>query len=123
MDLLSTTTGTIGQAGRRGALMITINVDHPDILEFIDVKNDDERSKVKFANISIKISDAFMEAVEQDTDFDLTFENQKVKYVKTVRARDIWEKLVKSAWASASRALSSGTPSRDTPPPNTAAWK
>ncbi len=101
MDLLSTTTGTIGQAGRRGALMITINVDHPDILEFIDVKNDDERSKVKFANISIKISDAFMEAVEQDTDFDLTFENQKVKYVKTVRARDIWEKLVKSAWASA----------------------
>ncbi|MCL4245868.1 MAG: hypothetical protein KJ002_12190, partial [Candidatus Dadabacteria bacterium] len=48
MELLSTTTGTIGQAGRRGALMITIDVNHPDILEFIDVKNDLERSKVNF---------------------------------------------------------------------------
>ncbi len=101
MELLSTTTGTIGQAGRRGALMITIDVNHPDISEFIDVKNDEERSKVQFANISIKISDEFMEAVEDDTDFELKFENEKVKFKKTVRARDIWEKLVKSAWSSA----------------------
>ncbi len=101
MELLSTTTGTIGQAGRRGALMITINVDHPDILEFIDVKNDEERSKVKFANISIKITDEFMQAVEEDGDFELKFENEKVKFSKTIRARDLWEKLVKSAWASA----------------------
>jgi len=101
MDLLSTTTGTIGQAGRRGALMITINVNHPDIQEFIDVKNDTERSRVKFANISVKISDEFMRAVEEDKDFELRFENEKVKYSKTVRARNIWEKLVKSAWASA----------------------
>lgn len=101
MDLLSTTTGTIGQAGRRGALMITINVNHPDIMEFIEVKNDAERSRVKFANISIKISDEFMRAVEEDRDFELKFENEKVKYTKTVRARTLWEKLVKSAWASA----------------------
>ncbi len=101
MDLLSTTTGTIGQAGRRGALMITINVNHPDIQEFIDVKNDTERSRVKFANISVKISDEFMRAVEEDRDFELKFENEKVKYTKTVRARSVWEKLVKSAWASA----------------------
>jgi len=101
MDLLSTTTGTIGQAGRRGALMITIDVNHPDIAEFIDVKNDEERSKVQFANISIKISDEFMEAVEDDTDFELKFENEKAQFKKTVRARDIWEKLVKSAWSSA----------------------
>jgi ribonucleoside-diphosphate reductase alpha chain len=101
MDLLSTTTGTIGQAGRRGALMITINVSHPDIQEFIDVKNDTERSRVNFANISVKISDEFMRAVEEDRDFELKFENEKVKYTKTVRARNIWEKLVKSAWASA----------------------
>ena len=101
MDLLSTTTGTIGQAGRRGALMITIDVNHPDVAEFIDVKNDDERSKVQFANISVKISDEFMQAVEDDTDFELKFENEKVKFKKTVRARDIWEKLVKSAWSSA----------------------
>ena len=101
MDLLSTTTGTIGQAGRRGALMITIDVNHPDIAEFIDVKNDEERSKVQFANISVKISDEFMKAVEDDTDFELKFENEKVKFNKTVRARDVWEKLVKSAWSSA----------------------
>ena len=101
MDLLSTTTGTIGQAGRRGALMITIDVNHPDIAEFIDVKNDEARSKVQFANISVKISDEFMKAVEDDTDFELKFENEKVKFKKTVRARDIWEKLVKSAWSSA----------------------
>lgn len=105
MDLLSTTTGTIGQAGRRGALMITLDVKHPDIQEFIEIKNDTERSKVQFANISIKISDEFMQAVEDDTDFELKFENEKVKISKTIRARDIWEKLVKSAWASAEPGL------------------
>jgi len=101
MDLLSTTTGTIGQAGRRGALMITIDVNHPDIEEFLDVKNDAERSKVNFANISVKITDEFMQAVEDDTDFELKFENEKVSITKTVKARKLWEKLVKSAWASA----------------------
>ncbi len=105
MDLLSTTTGTIGQAGRRGALMITMNVNHPDVQEFIDIKNDAARSKVQFANISIKISDDFMQAVEQDTDFELKFENEKVKFSRTVRARDIWNKLVKSAWQSAEPGL------------------
>ena len=55
MELLSTTTGTIGQAGRRGALMITIWVDHPDVMDFITVKRDLKR--VNYANISVKISD------------------------------------------------------------------
>ncbi len=105
MELLSTTTGTIGQAGRRGALMITLDVNHPDIQEFIEIKNDAARSKVQFANISIKISDEFMEAVENDTDFELKFENKKVKFIKTIRARDVWEKLVKSAWSSAEPGL------------------
>jgi len=101
MELLSTTTGTIGQAGRRGALMITLDVNHPDIEEFIDVKNDEARSKVQFANISVKITDEFMKAVENDTDFELSFESEKVNVKKNVRARDIWEKLIKSAWSSA----------------------
>jgi len=101
MDLLSTTTGTIGQAGRRGALMITIDVNHPDIEEFIDIKNDPERSKVNFSNISVKITDEFMKAVEEDSDFELSFESEKVNIKKNVRARNIWEKLIKSAWASA----------------------
>ena len=105
MDLLSTTTGTIGQAGRRGALMITISVDHPDILEFLDIKNDPERSKVQFANISVKVTDEFMKAVEEDTDFELKFTSKKVDIRKKVRARDIWDKLVKSAWESAEPGL------------------
>ncbi|MGQ0793854.1 MAG: adenosylcobalamin-dependent ribonucleoside-diphosphate reductase [Deltaproteobacteria bacterium] len=105
MELLSTTTGTIGQAGRRGALMITIGVDHPDVLEFIDIKNDAARSKVKYANVSIRITDEFMTAVENDTDFELRFSNEKVSAKRTIRARDLWEKLVKSAWSSAEPGL------------------
>ena len=74
MELLSTTTGTIGQAGRRGALMITIRVDHPDVLDFINVKKD--LKKVNYANISIKMTDEFMRAVENDSDFELSFKNE-----------------------------------------------
>ncbi len=105
MDLLSTTTGTIGQAGRRGALMITIKVNHPDILEFLDIKNDEARSKVQFANISVKVDDEFMAAVEKDANYELSFSNEKTEMKKTVRARRIWEKLVKSAWSSAEPGL------------------
>lgn len=105
MELLSTTTGTIGQAGRRGALMITIDVNHPDIMDFLDIKNDSDRSQVKFANISVKVSDEFMKAVETDGDFDLEYENKKVRMRKTVKARDIWQRLVKSAWSSAEPGL------------------
>ena len=62
MDLFSTTTGLIGQRGRRGALMISMDVNHPDIEEFIDIKTDLER--VTKANISVRINDEFMRAVE-----------------------------------------------------------
>ncbi len=101
MDLLSTTTGTIGQAGRRGALMITIRVDHPDIIDFLEIKNDPERTKVRFANISVKVTDEFMKAVQENGEFELRFKNDKVDIKKKVRARDIWERLIKSAWESA----------------------
>lgn len=105
MDLLSTTTGTIGQAGRRGALMITIKVDHPDIMDFLDVKNDEARSKVQFANISVKVDDKFMEAVERDGDYELSFSSEKIEMTRTVRARDVWKKLVSSAHSSAEPGL------------------
>jgi len=98
MELLSTTTGTIGQAGRRGALMITIRVDHPDVLDFINVKKD--LKKVNYANISIKMTDEFMRAVENDSDFELSFKNERIDFHKTVRAREIWNQLVKAAWQS-----------------------
>ncbi len=99
MELLSTTTGTIGQAGRRGALMITIRVDHPDVLDFIGVKRD--LKKVNYANVSVKISDDFMKAVEANGDFQLRFRNEKVEMTRTVRARDVWNSLVRGAWESA----------------------
>lgn len=102
MELFSTTTGTIGQSGRRGALMITISVDHPDVLDFIEIKNDPERRKVQYANISVRVTDEFMRAVERDTEFVLRYENERIgRFEKRVRAREIWEKLVKNAWASA----------------------
>lgn len=109
MDLYSLTTGLIGQSGRRGALMLTIDVKHPDILEFIDVKkkanwstnevmnrlkssnlynqkqletaekNIIENTQVRFANISIKVSDEFMAAVEEQ---NLYGKNKILVYIK-----------------------------------------
>jgi ribonucleoside-diphosphate reductase alpha chain len=99
MELLSTTTGTIGQAGRRGALMITLRVDHPDVQDFIGVKRD--LKKVNYANISVKITDDFMRAVESDADFLLHFKNEKVEVNRTVMAREVWKSLVRGAWESA----------------------
>src|SRR5579872_2813347 len=99
MELFSVTTGTIGQAGRRGALMITIHIDHPDVVDFIDVKRD--LGKVNHANISVCITDKFMQAVEKDESFPLSFKNEKADIKRVVRARDLWDKLVRSAWASA----------------------
>ncbi|MDA4112043.1 MAG: hypothetical protein OK439_05850, partial [Thaumarchaeota archaeon] len=99
MELFSVTTGTIGQAGRRGALMITIHVDHPDVVDFIDVKQD--IAKVNHANISVCITDKFMQAVEKDENFSLAFKNEKSDIKRVVKARELWDKLVRSAWASA----------------------
>lgn len=100
LDLLSTTTGTIGQAGRRGALMITLRVDHPDILNFIEAKRD--LAKVNYANISVRVTDEFMEAVERDSDFTLRYENELIGHIRRqIRARHVWDKLIDAAWESA----------------------
>ncbi|MGC8676034.1 MAG: adenosylcobalamin-dependent ribonucleoside-diphosphate reductase [Candidatus Micrarchaeia archaeon] len=98
MEIMSETTHTIGQQGRRGALMITIRVDHPDIMDFIHVKQN--LDKVRYANISVRVSDEFMQAVERDDYITLWFENEVIgRMEKKVRARDIWNELAKSAWA------------------------
>ncbi|MEM4311045.1 MAG: adenosylcobalamin-dependent ribonucleoside-diphosphate reductase [Nitrososphaerales archaeon] len=99
MELMSITTGTIGQAGRRGALLITLRVDHPDIFDFIDIKRD--LTKVNYANISVLVTDEFMKAVEEDKDFELKFHSDKASFSKKVKAREIWEKLVRASWESA----------------------
>ncbi len=100
MNVMSETTGTIGQSGRRGALMITIRVDHPDVFDFIKVKRD--LRSVRYANISVRVTDEFMKAVEEDRDFTLWYENQVVgRLERKIRARDLWRELVQSArdWA------------------------
>lgn len=98
MDLFSLVTGLIGMRGRRGALMLNLDVTHPDIEEFVDVKTDLE--KVTYANISVNINDEFMEAVKNDTDFELTFDviatGEKVR--RKIRARDLFRKLAKNNW-------------------------
>jgi len=100
MELFSTTTGTIGQAGRRGALMITIRVDHPDVLEFIDSKKN--LSKINYANISVRLSEKFMKAVAGDKDFLLWYENKVIGRIeKKVKAKEIWDRLISAAYASA----------------------
>lgn len=73
MEIFSMTTGTIGQAGRRGALMLTLHVEHPDILRFLEIKNDPDRRNVRFANISVLVSDAFMKAVEENRTWELWY--------------------------------------------------
>jgi ribonucleoside-diphosphate reductase alpha chain len=98
MNLLSESTNTVSQAGRRGALMLTMRVDHPDIEDFITIKNDQNRRKVQYANISCLITHEFMQAVIDDTDFDLRWNGQ---VFKTVRARELWRKIIENAHASA----------------------
>lgn len=98
MDLYSMTTGLIGQKGRRGALMISMDISHPDIEEFIDVKTDLE--KVTKANISVKISDEFMEAVKNKEKYICRFvmEPTKEEITKEVDAYELFMKLVKNNW-------------------------
>src|SRR3989440_4443357 len=97
-QLYSVATGDVIQQGgsRRGALMIMLDDDHPDIEEFITVKR--TAGKIEHANLSVCISDKFMEAVKEDADWDLIWQNE-VK--KTVRARHLWDLICKSAWESA----------------------
>lgn len=95
MELYSVTTGLIGQSGRRGALMITMDVHHPDIEDFVTVKSD--KVSVRFANISVKVYDDFMHAVENDKEYELHFRNDKVENRKTINARELWDKIVDTA--------------------------
>ncbi|NLY19888.1 MAG: adenosylcobalamin-dependent ribonucleoside-diphosphate reductase [Tissierellia bacterium] len=98
MDLFSLTTSLIGMRGRRGALMLNMDVSHPDIEEFINVKNDLE--KVTSANISVNVNDEFMNAVKNDGDYELRFVVEATGEVisKTVKAKDLFRQLAKNNW-------------------------
>ena len=89
MDLFSLTTELIGQNGRRGALMISMSIDHPDIIDFITVKTDLE--KVTKANISIRMTDDFMRAVKEGKEYKLHYQREATGEVieKVVNANDV----------------------------------
>ncbi|WP_027085209.1 adenosylcobalamin-dependent ribonucleoside-diphosphate reductase [Cohnella panacarvi] len=119
--LFSYTTGLIEQGGsRRGALMLMINDWHPDLLDFITVKQ--TPGMVTNANLSVCVSNGFMKAVKEDLEWELVFPDTKdpeynelwdgdldkwkklgknVVHFRTVRARDVWHTIIESAWKSA----------------------
>nr|WP_189023319.1 LAGLIDADG family homing endonuclease [Paenibacillus albidus] len=119
--LFSYTTGLIEQGGsRRGALMLMINDWHPDVLDFITVKQ--TMGQVTNANLSVCVSNAFMKAVKEDLDWELVFpdttdpdydtlwdgdldkwkaDNRRVIPYRTVKAREVWHTIIESAWKSA----------------------
>lgn len=98
MDLYSMVTGLIGQSGRRGALMLSLSCEHPDLEEFIGIKSD--LNRVTKANISIRITDKFMVAVKNRTSFTLSFTRLETgeKITKEVDAYTIFRKLCKMNW-------------------------
>jgi len=98
MDLYSTVTGLIGQGGRRGALMISIPCDHPDLEEFIKIKQNTD--KVTKANISIRVTDEFMRAVEERKPYTLKFtrESSGEEIVKEIDAHEIFMKMCEANW-------------------------
>lgn len=126
-DVCSDITNEVAQNGRRGALMLSMSINHPDIEEFITKKQD--LTKVTGANISVKVTDEFMQAVVEDKDYILRFPIQQdlsyfseeylasnygdliyledhkrdneVFWIKKVRARELWNTLMHCAWNTA----------------------
>lgn len=98
MDLYSMVTGLIGMRGRRGALMLNMDVSHPDIENFIDVKND--LSKVVYANTSVNVDNDFMKAVKENKDYTLHFKVKATgeEITKTINARELFKKLALNNW-------------------------
>ena len=98
METFSQVTAQIGQNGRRGALMISIDCHHPDLLEFIDIKA--KPDSVTKANISVKVTDDFMHAVKDDKEWVMSFTRPETgeTITKTARAVDIFNKLCQNNW-------------------------
>lgn len=98
METFSQVTAQIGQNGRRGALMISIDCHHPDLMEFIDIKA--KPDSVTKANISVKVTDDFMQAVKDDREWVMSFTRPETgeTITKVERAVDIFNKLCQNNW-------------------------
>jgi len=127
MELFSQTTNTIGQDGRRGALMLSLDIRHPDSPSFIEIKQN--LTKVTGANVSVRLNNEFMQAVKEDTDYILRWPcdhsskwfldstitslnyNELIElnndldtykvYVKKIKAKELWETIIHCAWNTA----------------------
>src|SRR5919108_1584387 len=95
MDVWDAMCRTIMSAGsRRGAMMATLACDHPDIEAFIDAKR--EPGRLRMFNLSVLVTDAFMQAVKEDAPWELTFKGTSYK---TLRARELWDKSMRATYA------------------------
>jgi len=101
MERYSNSTREVAQDGRRGALMLSISIKHPDSGKFIDAKL--ENGKVTGANVSVKITDEFMKAVEEKTIFRQQYpiDSDNPKFINDIDANQLWNKIIHNAWKSA----------------------
>ena len=101
MERYSNSTREVAQDGRRGALMLSVSINHPDAQDFINAKL--EQGKITGANISVRIDDEFMKAVKNDSEYRQKYpiHSKNPKFSQTVQAKEIWNKIVHNAWKSA----------------------
>lgn len=101
MERFSNSTREVAQGGRRGALMESISIDHPDSENFIDAKMSE--GKVTGANVSVKVSDSFMKAALMNEEYQLQYpvDSKNPTHTKMVNAKPIWDKIIHNAWKSA----------------------
>ncbi|MGZ5210197.1 MAG: adenosylcobalamin-dependent ribonucleoside-diphosphate reductase, partial [Kaistella sp.] len=101
MERYSNSTREVAQDGRRGALMLSVSVNHPDSEDFVNAKL--EQGKITGANISVRIDDEFMKAVVGKEDYVQKYpiHSNKPKFQKTIKATDLWDKIIHNAWKSA----------------------
>lgn len=101
MERYSNSTREVAQDGRRGALMLSVSINHPDAEDFIDAKL--VQGKVTGANVSVRIDDEFMKAVKSNSSYTQKYPifSNEPKFSKTIEANAIWKKIVHNAWKSA----------------------
>ncbi|MBR9757110.1 MAG: adenosylcobalamin-dependent ribonucleoside-diphosphate reductase [Algicola sp.] len=101
MERYSNSTREVAQDGRRGALMLSVSINHPDSEDFIDAKM--EQGKVTGANVSVRIDDGFMQAVKNNADYTQKYPvfSSNPKVSKAIKAEKLWKKIVHNAWKSA----------------------
>ena len=101
MERYSNSTREVAQDGRRGALMLSVSIKHPDSESFIDAKL--EQGKVTGANVSVRIDDEFMQAVVNNTVYKQQYpiDSSRPTTIKDVDAGELWKKIIHNAWKSA----------------------